>query len=467
MLSKSVIQFAGEYLLEDSKILSVSGSVFDIKDLIEEISIYEDIFTVTVSGSITFTDTNNIIKNFPIVGEERLVLKLATPQEKESPDTTIDYTRTPLIITNVSHRNQMNSNAQLVTLKFTSLETYRDNICRVSQSYKGQPSDILEKILRDKSYLASTKRLFKEETANNMKVVFPNMRPFDCIQHLMKRSNSASNVDSPTYLFYETTKGFHFRTFDGLCNDEVAQYFRESVGGQLDEKGTSDPQKNLETIVNYEINSNKDTANQMRSGAYSSKLITHDVYNKKLNTYKYDYLSNFDKDIHPDNGESKPIISRAIDPDLNKSITEHEDTKLYVVSTASGYSFSEGENYPYQSDNLNRTLQRRKGRIQQFGGGIILNLEIAGNTAIKVGDKIGVEINNQSNVDGEDIDKELSGNFIVTTLRHVFTQSKQLKHKIVMQVMKDSRLGDTLPSTGISNTDGLGIETGTSETIRL
>jgi hypothetical protein len=36
-----------------------------------------------------------------------------------------------------------------------------------------------------------------------------------------------------------------------------------------------------------------------------------------------------------------------------------------------------------------------------------------------------------------------------------------------MQVMKDSRLGDTLPSTGISNTDGLGIETGTSETIRL
>ncbi len=205
----------------------------------------------------------------------------------------------------------------------------------------------------------------------------------------------------------------------------------------------------------------------MRNGAYSSKLITHDVYNKKLNTYKYDYLSNFDKDIHPDNGESKPIISRAIDPDLNKSITEHEDTKLYVVSTASGYSFSEGENYPYQSDNLNRTLQRRKGRIQQFGGGIILNLEIAGNTAIKVGDKIGVEINNQSNVDGEDIDKELSGNFIVTTLRHVFTQSKQLKHKIVMQVMKDSRLGDTLPSNGISNTDGLGIETGTSETIRL
>ena len=53
MLSKSQLQFAGEFLLEDSKILSTSGNVFDIKDLIEEISIYEDIFTSTISGSIT------------------------------------------------------------------------------------------------------------------------------------------------------------------------------------------------------------------------------------------------------------------------------------------------------------------------------------------------------------------------------------------------------------------------------
>ena len=204
MLSKSALQFAGEYLLEDSKIISVSGSVFDIKELIEEISIYEDIFTYTVSGTLTFTDTTNIVKNFPIIGEERLVLKLATPQEKESPDTTIDYTRSPLMITSVSARSPRKSNSQIVTLSFKSLETFRDSACRVSQSYSGQPSDIIDKILRDKSYLATTKRFFRENTANNIKVVFPNMRPFDCITQLMKRSNSASNVNSPSYLFYET-----------------------------------------------------------------------------------------------------------------------------------------------------------------------------------------------------------------------------------------------------------------------
>ena len=467
MLSKSQLQFAGEFLLEDSKILSTSGNVFDIKDLIEEISIYEDIFTSTISGSITFQDTTNIVKQFPIVGEERLILKLATPQEKESPDTTIDYTKNPLVITRVSGRTTTNTTAQLVTLKFTSIESLRNQTCRVSQSYKGQPSDIVEKIIRDKSYLASTKRLFKEKTANNVKVIFPNIRPFYCINHLLQRSNSANHADSPSFLFYETTKGFHMRTFDGLCNEDIAMGFKESVGSSLDEQGTIDVKRQIETIVNYEIVSQKDTTRNITSGAISSKLLSHDVYNKRLDLYKYDYLSNFEKDIHPDNGESRPIISASKDPDTNKMLTENEDTKLYVNSTSSGYSFAEDSNYPYQSDNLNRTLQRRTGRINQFGGGIVMNLEINGNTAIKVGDKINLEINNVSTVDSNVLDNELSGNFIITSLRHIFTQSKELKHKVVMQVTKDSIVGNYLPSTGISNTESLGLDAGTSETIEL
>ena len=47
---------------------------------------------------IVIKDTTNIIKNFPIIGEERLILKLQTPQSSPKPETTIDYTLSPLII---------------------------------------------------------------------------------------------------------------------------------------------------------------------------------------------------------------------------------------------------------------------------------------------------------------------------------------------------------------------------------
>ena len=154
----------------------------------------------------------------------------------------------------------------------------------------------------------------------------------------------------------------------------------------LDERGTINPQQNLDNIVSYQVVSAKDTVKNLNSGMLSSKLITHDVYNKRLDLYKYNYIENFDTDIHPDNGESQPIISDpAKDPDSHKNLAEYDDTRLFVSSTASGYSFSENGNYPYQSDNLNQTLQRKLARKEQFENGMILNVEINGQTFIQAG----------------------------------------------------------------------------------
>ena len=273
------------------------------------------------------------------------------------------------------------------------------------------------------------------------------------------------NNASPSYLFYETTKGFHFRTFDSMCRELPKFYFKENVGASLNEKGVIDAQKNLDTLLNFQRVSTKDTVKNLNSGMINSKLITHDVYHKRLDLYKYDYLDNFDRDIHPDNGEATPIISTAKDPDTNKSLTDSEDTKLFVVSTASGYSFEEGGNYPYQSDNQDQTLQRKTARREQFERGYILNIEVNGQTFIQAGDKINLEIGATSSVTDDKEDKQMSGNYIVTHLRHTFTKSQQLKHKIVMQVAKDSGKLNTLPSEGIPQNNQLGPDRNHSKSI--
>ena len=188
---------------------------------------------------------------------------------------------------------------------------------------------------------------------------------------------------------------------------------------------------------------------------------------KEYDLYKYNYLDNFDRDIHPDNGESQPIITEAKDPDTLKGLTEHEDTKLFVVSTASGYSFSEGENYPYQSDNKNQTLQRGLSRKEQFDKGLTLNVEINGQTFIQAGDKINLDIGAQSALTDDKLDKNLSGGYVVTHLRHTFTQSGQLKHKIIMRVAKDSKKGERLPSVGIQPNDEYATDTNKSNSVNV
>ena len=467
MVAKSDLQFAGEFLVEECQIVSTTGQVYDINPIVEEINVFENIYTAAISGDIVIKDTTNIVQNFPIIGEEKLILKIQTPQAKPEPETTIDFTLSPLIIYKINTQYGDGENAQIISLQFGSMEGFRNTTSRVSQSYSGQPSQIVEKILRDENYLKSKKTFYFEPTANNAKIVFPNIRPFRCIKHLSDISNSQLNNSSPSYLFYETTKGFHFRTFDSMCRELPKFYFKENIGSSLNEKGVVDAQKNLDTLLNFQRVSTKDTVKNLNSGMINSKLITHDVYHKRLDLYKYDYLNNFDRDIHPDNGEATPIISTAKDPDTNKSLTDSEDTKLFVVSTASGYSFEEGGNYPYQSDNQDQTLQRKTARREQFERGYILNIEVNGQTFIQAGDKINLEIGATSSVTDDKEDKQMSGNYIVTHLRHTFTKSQQLKHKIVMQVAKDSGKSNPLPNSGIQQNNKLGPDRNTAKSVNV
>jgi len=465
MVAKSDLQFAGEFLVEECKIVSTTGKIYDINPIVEEINVFENIYTSAISGDIVIKDTTNIVQNFPIIGEEKLILKIQTPQEKPEPETTIDYTRSPLIIYKINSQQQEGETSQILSLQFGSMEGFRNTTCKISQSYSGQPNEIVEKILRDENYLRSKKTFYFEPTANNAKIIFPNIKPFRCIAHLSNISNSQLNNGSPSYLFYETTKGFHFRTYDSMCREEPKFFFKENTGASLNEQGVVDAQKNLDTLVNYQRVSSKDTVKNLNSGMISSKLIAHDVYNKRVDLYKYDYLDNFDRDIHPDNGEATPIISTAKDPDSQKSLTENEDTKLYVVSTASGYSFEESGNYPYQSDNKSQTLQRKLARKEQFENGYILNIEVNGQTFIQAGDKVNLEIGATSSVTDAKEDKQMSGNYIITHLRHTFTKSQQLKHKILMQVAKDSGKGNPLPSDGIPQNLELGPDTNSARSI--
>ena len=64
-------QYAGEYDIKKCSIMSTKGIEFDIKSVIENISIFENIFTETISGIITINDTTDIVNNAPILGEEK------------------------------------------------------------------------------------------------------------------------------------------------------------------------------------------------------------------------------------------------------------------------------------------------------------------------------------------------------------------------------------------------------------
>ena len=429
------LQYAGEYDITQCKILTTSGKQFDILPVVQDIVIFESIFTQSITGIITILDTTDLVNNGPIIGEEKLQIKLLTPQVNEKPDTIIDYTKTPLDIYKIGGLRGDGEKASVLSLHFASQEVYKNAISKISRSYKGSCSDIVDKIFRDKEYLDSDKEITIEETNGLRKIVFPSMKPFKAIDMLCRQSNSKNFKDSPSYLFYETTKGYNFRSIDGLCSQEPKMTYEENVPDRV-EGGVKNVDVNLRTINEFAVIGPRNTTDNIYEGMLSSNIKVHDIYNKKINYFTYNYFDEFDKDIHL---EDKPYISESKDKLSNKGLADYSNAMNFVTITSNGKSFDEPDNYPYAPDDLEKIVMRRNSRLRQFQNSITLNMMIPGNTFIKAGDVLEIKIGASSTVTDRTNDPNYTGKYLITKIRHNFNNSKtDVRHTINMTVVKDS-----------------------------
>ena len=429
------LQYAGEYDITQCKILTTSGKQFDILPVVQDIVIFESIFTQSITGIITILDTTDLVNNGPIIGEEKLQIKLLTPQVNEKPDTIIDYTKTPLDIYKIGGLRGDGEKASVLSLHFASQEVYKNAISKISRSYKGSCSDIVDKIFRDKEYLDSDKEITIEETNGLRKIVFPSMKPFKAIDMLCRQSNSKNFKDSPSYLFYETTKGYNFRSVDGLCSQEPKMTYEENVPDRV-EGGVKNVDVNLRTINEFAVIGPRNTNDNIYEGMLSSNIKIHDIYNKKINYFTYNYFDEFDKDIHL---EDKPYISESKDKLSNKGLADYSNAMNFVTITSNGKSFDEPDNYPYAPDDLEKIVMRRNSRLRQFQNSITLNMMIPGNTFIKAGDVLEIKIGASSTVTDRTNDPNYTGKYLITKIRHNFNNSKtDVRHTINMTVVKDS-----------------------------
>ena len=129
-------------------------------------------------------------------------------------------------------------------------------------------------------------------------------------------------------------------------------------------------------------------------------------------------------------------------------MSDHSETKLFVSTTSGGKHFYERQDYPYQSDNLDNTLQRRTSRLRQIDKGIKVQLSAAGHTMLQAGDVIQLKVGATSANTTEKYDMHHSGRYILTTLRHEFNLTADPRHKLYMEACKDNVI-NALPSAGV------------------
>ena len=458
------LQHAGQFHVDDLRLVTTTGLEIDLKTSVLGITLFEDINATTITGSISISDSANLVSHGPILGQEYLHLKIRTPYENEDESTTINFSENAFFVYAISKRQKFSDRIQGFVLSFASQELIKNQRLKVTQSLTGTWSDIVKKMLKEKKYLDTKKKVDLEPTAGIKKFVTPNMRPLDVVGLGMKQA-VAEFKGEPTYLFYETLKGFNFRTLASLYNNNtIMEYTTLAPGTNIvpdgqPGAGSVDIFKDLSTILHYEIIPTNNSVISYRSGMFGSKLITHDIVSKSYTTKTYNYFDEFKNESHIISGvvEGKrdyPLMSNLAITEEGLRVSDFPARTFFMPTSTSGDADSqhqtENNTSPYMAYDPHKWAQRRNSQMIQLENALQLNMKVHGNTTVNVGDKVIVNIPYTAVPEGpnnEKFDKFYKGPFLIKTIRHDFFNGENPKHEMHLQLMKDS-LEEELANTG-------------------
>lgn len=412
------LQYAGQIVVDSVILVSADRKKkLDITLLMNEIDIFEDLFSPAMHGSVMLIDGFNLPSIFPIVGEELLVLNCHTP----TLDTPINKV---FSIVGVSDKYIKNSKTQVYLLNFASVESVVDMNLKVYNAFTGKPSDSAVQLF--KRFFPNTK-LRVEACGNTLKLVAPSISPFKMMNLLATKAESPNNFQEPNYLFYEDNQQYNFISLGGLFNQPVRTTYRWSYS-QLREKdasgeSTRDINAEYANAKDVIIDNVLNTLEKQLNGAMGHKVFEVDIVRKTIGKRTYSYLDDFTKVTHVDKF-----------PVNTPNMMHNNDSVQETVVTHPAMHDTFRNDY----DAIRHSKRPSMLAATEF---VKLDIIVNGRTDIKVGDVVNFEMgqfatsmDNQALVEDK-LDPYYSGRYVIGAIQHRITLQR---HEMTLQIFKES-----------------------------
>ena len=321
------------------------------------------------------------------------------------------------------------SQREAFTLHLTSREAITNETVRVGKKFAPDNSidtsvkQILKNILKTDKFTNDS----IERTTNKYGFIGNMRKPFTVLIWLASKGVPATSGDATAgFVFYQTKDGFNFRSIDNLIKQKPkAVYLYSQSIETYDEKG--DAVKNDFKILKYTTEKNQNLIEKLKLGTYSSYRIffnplTFEFTNPQKGLFKLnDYVnktSNLGEKI------KLPKITSGSSKDLGETPTRIF-TMCLDVGTLNKEPSKEVNASPekYQS----QSIMRYNILFTQT-----LSMVVPLNTNLSAGDVIKCNFPKISSQDGNELDEETSGLYMIKELCHHFdTESSYTSMKLV------------------------------------
>ncbi len=446
------VSYAGEFILEKCEIVSCGDDRVDVSKELQQLDIYEDIDSPVLQGNLVFTDNFGLVNNLPIIGQETLRLKIRTPSVMSGGSFGEEQIIDRLFYINkVQGAKSVNPNVQAVAVDFVSMEGIRNNRIVVDRILTGTYSDIAKQML--KSDLKTKKTVFVEPSSGVKKIIANEVTPIDIINQCKNQAVSKEN-GQPTYKFFETLTGFHFRSVQSMYATESAQQYT-IVENETTVDGRPDYLTEYARIRDYNIDRSPDSMNGSVNGQFSSELTIHDIYNKDIITTNFNYFDqfkpeaqNFTINTYHKKDANSMYSTTAYDQDgstLGSAVTAKylASVSLKDQNTGTDSTMVNGDGkYVFQAYNPDKWLQAGVAFNQSLKNGYVIDISALGHTYMRAGQVVTINIPRPARNKTPDkgpINRFYRGPFLINSIHHSFLPDGDNgpTHMMFMRCVKD------------------------------
>jgi hypothetical protein len=406
----------------------------NINGMIGNISFTQSINMTSWMGSITVHDNSGFLENYPLRGEEELILKLNSLDLNYE----IDLNAQIYKINNMSTTE--NNDGVVYTLHFMSKASYAAGTRRIIKSFKDQSaSEIVGSLFKeyvsnysqqkrvDEELPFSTKkynligddnrgrRLYIQPTNGYLRAIIPNYGTNQAMRFISSKSFSV-NAQSSSYRFFETFEGYYFVTDEFLIksaisnNDKVINLFYDSFVS-LDPKKMSDQIRTIETLSNTK---RVDVGFDTHGGGYVNKVIEIDYVRRKVNENVFDYTK--DAKYIDTTGNIPKISSDIHSPEFIKDTFNEENAKRFLVFK--DYSQEGDMASNLRADQYYSEIISRRTSQQHHMSSIEISIGLKGRLDISAGSIININATGFSGSNDKKPNKQISGNYLVYSVSH-------------------------------------------------
>lgn len=427
----SVVIYKFGALISGIQTIPDKKTSLDISLQVQEINLYESIFSPIIRAELAVIDPVGILFNFPLSGEEAVFIRY-----KNIHDNT--YTTLYFIIDSVQNiSNSEDARTMAYNIHCIALEGYANAKQTIQQGYHDTMPNIAKKVF-DQHIVQRIKTGFpsyvpqplivENNDLDSYTAVIPNIHPFAAMQ--MLGNMSSENTNKFTYLFYQTAKNFNIQTLQGLfavnqrgSSRQFAQRNFYKYMSNLIDDDSSKMNNDGRVITKLTVNKRLSSFQKMSQGYYHNNLFEINIaqkavwgqptkvediptiYPNKLNTDTYTQLAYVEGDEEQSN-RTKYVIT-----------TQGENNTEYPISR--------------MRDKWGKDLIASNAMAQ-----IDLTVVIPGTSIFTAGDLFSIEIPEVHGFNNVKQDDLITGLFVITEVKHILQHGGF--HTTVLRINKDS-----------------------------